>query len=671
MTPERWATIKRLYHETLAYSANERGAFLADACAGDNALRREVESLLAQDGGAAFLNTPAVANGIGGGIRIGQALGPYTISAQIGEGGMGEVYRARDTKLHRDVALKMLPTAFALDPDRLARFEREAHVLAALNHPHIAAIYGFEESNGVQALVLELVDGQTLADRLAQGPIPLDEALLIAKQIAEALEAAHEQGIIHRDLKPANIKVRPDGTVKVLDFGLAKALEPASGMWSEVTPAITTPAMTAIGRRSRHGRVHESRAGDGTSGGQAVRHLGVWLRAVRDADREASVRGGRDVGHDRRGPARRARLERAGAAGAGADHHPSQTLPGERPQTAPPRHRGCASRARFARRIGGAVHPWDSWPPQGAVRLDDRGRGCRADRCHRVCLAVRPTSAPPTVRLEITTPPVSQPDDLASLALSPDGRALAFVASVDGQPHLWVRPLDSVVSRPLPGTGGARSPFWSPDSRSVAFFADGRVKRIDLDGGLVRTLSQGGWEGGAWNREGMMLFAPSPASAIVRMSASAGGAGTPVTRLEKNHASHSYPQFLPDGRHFLYYVTASPEARGVWLGQIDGSVARRLFDADSAAAYASGHVFFVREKTVFAQEFDAERLELKGTPFPVEEGMTGVITLDRTCPDHSGGGGRDRLSPRVRARRTAVRLARPVRQRDPNGWESW
>ena len=209
-------------------------------------------------------------------LAAGARLGPYEIVSALGAGGMGEVYRARDAKLNRDVALKVLPDVFALDPDRLARFKREAQVLASLNHPNIAAIYGFEDSNpspgsgqaAVQALVLELVEGPTLADRIAHGPIPLDEALPIARQIAEALEAAHEQGIIHRDLKPANIKVRPDGTVKVLDFGLAKAMEPVSAPSADVTasPTITSPAMTQDGHHPRHRRLHESRAGEGTPG---------------------------------------------------------------------------------------------------------------------------------------------------------------------------------------------------------------------------------------------------------------------------------------------------------------------------------------------------------------------------------------------------------------------
>jgi serine/threonine protein kinase len=210
--------------------------------------RREIESLLAHAGGAAFLSTPAVAHRIGGGIRIGQALGPYVISAQIGEGGMGEVYRARDTKLGRDVAIKVLPDAFAADVDRVARFQHEARTLASLDHPNIAIIHGLEQMGGVHALVMELVPGDDLSQRIGRGAIPIDEALPIAKQIAEALEAAHERGIIHRDLKPANIKVRADGIVKVLDFGLAKVMEPF-GARSDVSQPTTTgmPALTQAG----------------------------------------------------------------------------------------------------------------------------------------------------------------------------------------------------------------------------------------------------------------------------------------------------------------------------------------------------------------------------------------------------------------------------------------
>ena len=224
MSDERWTIVDRLFDAALEREPHERAAFLDDACADDEALRREVESLLAHDSRAAgFLSTPAAALMGDGTSVIGRQLGPYAIHARLGAGGMGEVYRARDTKLGREVAIKILPRLFTTDPERRARFDREARLLASLNHPHIGAIYGVEEMDGTPALILELVDGDTLADRLARGPIAISEALNIARQIADALEAAHEKGIIHRDLKPANIKITPDGVVKVLDFGLAKA----------------------------------------------------------------------------------------------------------------------------------------------------------------------------------------------------------------------------------------------------------------------------------------------------------------------------------------------------------------------------------------------------------------------------------------------------------------
>ena len=252
MTPERWRRVEELYHAALMRSESDRAAFLANACAGDEALLREVQSLLAQPASSpGFLDGPAVAvaaqmvSDIGESALTGRRLGVYHVHARIGAGGMGEVYRARDTKLGRDVAIKILPPHFTSDPERLARFEREARVLASLNHPHIGAIYGLEDADGVRALVLELVDGETLADRIARGPIPVNDTLTIARQIADALEAAHEKGIVHRDLKPANIKITPDGVVKVLDFGLAKA---ASG--DAVTADLTqSPTLTVGGTK--------------------------------------------------------------------------------------------------------------------------------------------------------------------------------------------------------------------------------------------------------------------------------------------------------------------------------------------------------------------------------------------------------------------------------------
>jgi Tol biopolymer transport system component len=231
--------------------------------------------------------------------------------------------------------------------------------------------------------------------------------------------------------------------------------------------------------------------------------------------------------------------------------------------------------------------------------------------------------APPEVRFDITTPEAANPFLLSSFALSADGRQILFVADSEGQPHVWLRAIDSVVARPLAGTGGAGSPFWSPDGRSVAFYADGFLKRLDLDGGLVRTLAKAlVGVGGTWSRDGVILFVRNPASAIARVSAE-GGPSADVTRLDAGQVGHAFPHFLPDGRHFLYYVTAAPDSRGIYMGQLDGSPSRRLLDADGGGVYTNGHLLFIRQTNVFAQGFDTGRLELKGSPFQIADSVYG------------------------------------------------
>ena len=536
---------------------------------------------------------------------------------------MGEVYRARDTSLNRDVALKVLPDAFASDPERLARFEREAQLLASLNHPNIAAIYGFHDG----ALVLELVEGPTLADRIAGGRLSLEEALPIARQIVDALDAAHEQGIIHRDLKPANIKVRPDGTVKVLDFGLAKALDPVLGS-GEVSqsPTITTPAMTRAGMvlgTAAYMSPEQAR------GRQADKRSDVWafgcvLYEMLTGTRVFDADGMSDT---------IAAVLRA---------EPDWTrLPPHLPESITRLLKRCLEKdhKRRLRDIGDARLEIDAHaesaarggatPP--ALTLSRRSRLMWLSAVAVLLLvtvalaawATRAMPAPAEVRFNIDTPGVSDLLDLASLAVSPDGLNVAFVAAVDGQPHVWVRSLDSVVSRPLTGTAGASLPFWSPDSGSVAFYADGSLKRIDLAGGLVRVLGKALFGfGGAWNRDGAILMVQSPASPILRTSA---GGTTPVeiTRLDGKQMGHAQPHFLPDERHFLYFVQGTPDVRGAYVGQLDEPGTRRLFDADSAAVYISGHLLFVRRATLFAQPFNLSRLEPAGEPFLVADDVSG------------------------------------------------
>jgi serine/threonine protein kinase len=574
---------------------------------------------------------------------------------------MGEVYRARDVRLDRDVALKVLPDSLATDADRLARLQREARTLATLNHPNIGGIHGIEESNGVTALVLELVDGPTLADRIAQGSLPIDEALQIARQIAEALEAAHEQGIVHRDLKPANIKVRPDGRVKVLDFGLAKPARNGESRPSDLTqsPTLTSPAMaTHVGiilgtaaymsPEQARGKPLDKRT-DVWAFGCVLYEMLTGRRAfkgddvsdviasvlARDPDlaelppaTPASIRRLirrclqkdlnerlRDIGD--------ARIEIRDALAKTDQDPPVDLAPQKKTRTWERTAliwTGGVIAAAFALTLGLSV--------AGAI----------------IALTKTSPAAPSEMRLEISTPPTPVP---GSVAISPDGQTVAFVATVNRQSRLWLRTLQSSEPRPLTGTEGAQNPFWSPDSRSIAFFADNKLKRIDVDGGATRVLTnvyRG--TGGAWNQDGVILFA-SLGDPISRIS-DTGGDPVEVGGLVQE-GSNFTPRFLPDGRHFLYYVRGSEHARGVYVGDLDAaSPSRRLFDADAGAAYAPGYLLFVRERILFAQAFDAGRLELQGTPFRVAEHSTRCTCLGLSVSDNGSIAYRSIANPPLR-----------------------
>ena len=637
-TPERWARVERLYHEALTRGAHEREAFLADACAGDDALRREIESLLAHDGGAAFLSTPAVANGIGGGIRIGQALGPYVISAQIGEGGMGEVYRARDTKLDRDVAIKVLPEAFAADADRVARFQREARTLASLDHPNIAIIHGLEQAGDVHALVMELVPGDDLSQRIVRGAIPIDEALPIAKQIAEALEAAHERGIIHRDLKPANIKVRADGIVKVLDFGLAKVMEPF-GAGSDVSqpPTLTIPAMTQAGMilgtaaymspEQARGRAVDKRTDIWAFGcvlyetltGHAVftgDTLSDTIAAILDREPHWKALPEHTPSSVRRllrrclekDPKRRL----PDIADARLEIDEAETTPSDA-RDAGPTVSSSIARVRTRERVGWIIAAACLTGLVATLAFNRAGSGDRtpADIPSYSTSIVLPAG----VSLWSGNPP-------GRFVLSPDGRRLAMVASDStGRSMLWVRPLDSRVAQALGGTEGATYPFWSADSRFIAFLAQNKLKKIGVAGGEVVTLCDASFgSSGAWNRDDVILFTPKGNSPLYRVSAS-GGTPTQVTTLEtaSGDVQHSFPFFLPDGRHFLYFVVGSQASRtvprGVYVGALDSKAPGKLIEpGGSNAKYANGYLIFLRNGALLAQPFDVGRLELGGTP---------------------------------------------------------
>lgn len=540
-------------------------------------------------------------------ITPGTRIGPYEILSPLGAGGMGEVHRARDTQLKREVAIKVLPAAFAADQERVARFRREAELLASLNHPHIAAVYGLEPTTGGSiAIVLELIDGETLAERLARGPMSLDDALAAAAQVAEALEAAHEKGIVHRDLKPANVKIASDGRIKVLDFGLAKLQTDdaaAPGAHLSFSPTITSPPGTIAGvllgtaaymsPEQARGLVVDRRTDlfalgcllfEMISGGPAFRGESVAeiLAAVLKEQPDWSALPAGTPGELRRllrrllEKDRRRRLQSAGDAR--IDIEDLRAAPAD----------AMTTRAPAPRR------PWWLWGwALGASALLLAALIPLA----RARFAAAP--APLEMRLEIDAPAAI---DLISLALSPDGRTVVASAP-DGS--LWVRPLDRPGGRLLPGTAGASYPFWSPDSRSLGFFAEGWLKRIDLNGGVARALSEvTSARGGSWTTDGTILFAPATTGPLMGISAD-GGRAVAVTRPAADHTSHRYPHFLPDGRRFLYFVQGPGAAQGIYLASLDDPAGTMLTRSSFAAAYhPDGWLIYPRDNALVAQRFD-------------------------------------------------------------------
>jgi Tol biopolymer transport system component len=532
---------------------------------------------------------------------------------------MGEVYRARDTKLNRDVALKVLPDFFALDPDRLARFRREAHVLASLNHPHIAAIYGFEDSGSTHALVLELVDGLTLDDRIAQGPLPLDEAVPIAKQIAQALEAAHEQGIIHRDLKPANITLRPDGTVKVLDFGLAKLADPlANGAVTlSQSPTITTPAMTQTGvilGTAAYMSPEQAK-------GQAVdKRTDVWAFGCVLYEMLTGTRAFKGDGV-------------SDTLAAVIKTEPDwRALPREVPDHIRFLLTRCLAKERTSRISDAATARFllsETW----GASSDDNVVGRRRSRAVwttgviaalsvaagaglMTVIARRLAVEQPVTRLDVVTRPTA---DAFSFAVSADGRQLAFVANGEHGSQLWVRSLDQISATPLAGTEGGVQPFWAPDGRALGFFADGKLKRIDLmTGGVPLVLADAPLpRGGTWNADGTIVFAATTTAPLMRVADTGSGVRA-VTRLARGQGSHRWPQFLPDGHRVLFLVaTGSPETRGIYVASIDDGTLRRVIPAEVAASAVDGYLLLVTHGVLSAYPFDVSHATVIGDPIPV------------------------------------------------------
>jgi eukaryotic-like serine/threonine-protein kinase len=563
-------------------------------------------------------------------LERGTRLGPYEIESVLGAGGMGEVYRARDTLLKRDVAIKVLPLAFAGDPERIARFQREAEVLATLNHPNIAAIHGLQDSDGVRSLVLEFVDGPTLADLIGGRPMPLDNVLAIARQIADALEAAHERGIIHRDLKPANVKVRPDGTVKVLDFGLAKALEgrsPPEGVNFGVSqsPTITSPAMTRVGvvlgtaayMSPEQARGHDAdQRSDLWAFGCVLFEMLTGRRAFEGdevSDTLAAVlRAEPDVSAlPNTTPASVRRLLRRCL-----EKNPKRRLADIRDARLELDESSAEPLAETPR--AGRRSPW-----RERIAWSLAVVGLVAAVAAAARLWQRESPSVPTAQFAILPPNgTALAPDADTVAVAPDGRSVVFAAGGSDAPwQLWLRSIDGLDVRPLAGTEGAHLPFWSGDGKSIGFFADAKLKRVDVGGGPVRTLADVDSTfplGGTWNSEGIILFAPGFGRPIVRISAS-GGASTSVTKLKEGETEvHTSPFFLPDGRHFLYSAGTGPYTHVVYFASLDGGEPVKLVETNSSAQYAEpGYLLYVKDRALMAQPFDVQHGTLVGEPVSV------------------------------------------------------
>jgi serine/threonine protein kinase len=514
---------------------------------------------------------------------------------------MGEVYRATDTKLGREVALKILPEHFAQDADRMARFEREAKVLASLNHPNIAQIYGVEE----HALVMELVEGES-----PKGPMPFDEAWKIAMQIADALEYAHERGVVHRDLKPANIRVTPEGVVKLLDFGLAKAFSDAPDSARSDpsnSPTITlggTVAGVVLGTAAymapeqAKGKQVDKRA-DIWSWGVVLYELLTGDRLFKGedtADTLAKVLTKEpDLG--RVAPQVRKLLRRC------LEKVPKKL----------PRDIGEAQYLLEEASQGKAPAMWNPWAvPAVAFALA------------AVILAfIHFRQAPPQKTVQRYSIILSgNATNLQTFAISPDGRLLAIAATTNGKRQLWLRPLDTLQALPIPGTEDAAFPFWSPDSRYIGFFAQEKLKKIAATGGPPQSLCDApDGNGGSWNRNDVILFSHSNSGMAIQSVSAGGGIPADVTRRT---GLPRWPLFLPDGRHFLYLVSgaASREQNGVYLSSLDGKENRRVLSEVSSVVYGGGRLLFVRDDTLLAQRFDATSGQTVGEVLPVAESVS-------------------------------------------------
>jgi Tol biopolymer transport system component len=563
-------------------------------------------------------------------LNSGSRLGPYEIVSPIGAGGMGEVYRAKDTRLEREVAVKVLPKHLSSSEEMRQRFEREAKAISQLSHPHICALYDVGSHEGIEYLVMELLEGETLAARLAKGALPLEQTLRFGVEIAEALDKAHRQGIVHRDLKPGNVMLTKAG-VKLLDFGLAKVMSPAQKQ-SDVTSLPTVAGAANLTEQGTILGTFQYMAPEQLEGQEADARTDIFafgcvlyematgnkafsgtsraslITAIMSADPPpvSSVQ--------RMSPAAFDRVVKTCLAKDPEDRWQSAAdVAKELKWVAEGSQAGVAAPATFAGR-----RKWRerlAWTVAALALI------------FGIVAAFRPGQAKSPgelVRFAMTAPPGQS--FASTVGLAPDGkRLLLLLWDENGRTSIWVRPLDSLEARRVPGTEGARGPFWSPDGREIAFFLDGKLKRIGADGGPLQTICDAGSGfSGSWSPNGTIAFTMEFGAGIVAVPA-AGGTPNPVTALDekRGEVGHFYPDFLPDGRHFVFVARAlDPEKTSIMVGSLDGKEVLPLMHADSAAIYADpGYLLFARDNALVAWRFDPDRLRLVGDPRPVFESI--------------------------------------------------
>jgi len=571
-------------------------------------------------------------------LTAGMNLGPYEVLEAIGAGGMGEVYKARDTRLNRAVAVKVLPENVSENAELKQRFEREAQTIAALNHPHICVVHDVGQEGSTHYLVMEYLEGETLGQRLEKGPLPVEQALKYAIEIADGLDRAHQQGIIHRDLKPGNVMLTKSGA-KLLDFGLAKF---RTAPFTSSASAVPTQASDLTAHGSILGTVQymapeqiEGQEADARSDifafGAVLYEMVTGKKAFKGKSQASLIAS--ILEHD---PVPMATLQQLTPP---ALERAVQTCLAKKPEDRWQTAHDLRLQLQWIAEGGSQM----SVPASAVARRKTRERlawsllAVAAMGLIALAIPYFRTAPVETTAVEF---PIAPPEGAAFgpidttlnrvappyPAASPDGRYIAFLAGKAGVPvRIWVRPLDASETRVLAGTEGALSPFWSPDSRKIGFFAGGKLKAVDYSGGPVQVLCDApAGEGGTWNREGVILFGNFFGG--LRRVLAAGGESTAITMPDAAHqeTSHRWPYFLPDGRHFLYLAQ---QPNSIYAGSLDSKETKRLLVADSRAVYAPpGYLLFVRQGTLMGQTFDAGRLELAGEPFRIAENVRSVAT---------------------------------------------